>query len=87
MTKKQKKERNIIITPTESFINKLLGNPVAFRDYSEILRVANTAAIIPVTNAWPERGGSVMKLIKTRLWSRLKNDMLNSRIQVAINSA
>ena len=73
------------MTPTEWFINKLLNDRVAFRDYSEVLKLAEIAAVIPVSNAWPERGASSMKLIKSRLRSSLKSDLLNALMQVAIN--
>ena len=73
------------MTPTEWFINKLLSDRVAFRDYSEVLKLAEIAAVIPVSNAWPERGASSMKLIKSRLRSSLKSDLLNTLMQVAIN--
>ena len=40
---------------------------------------------IPVSNAWPERGASAVKRIKTRLRSSLKNDMLQALLQISIN--
>ena len=73
------------MTPTEWFINKLLNNRVAFRDYSEVIKLAKIAAVIPVSNAWPERATSSMKLIKSGLRSSLKSDLLNALMQVAIN--
>ena len=42
-------------------------------------------AVIPVSNAWPERGASSMKHIKSRLESCLKSDLLNALMQVAVN--
>lgn len=39
----------------------------------------------PVSNAWPERGASCVKRVKTRFRSTLKNDMLQSLLQVSIN--
>ena len=38
-----------------------------------------------VSNAWPERGASSMKHIKSRLRSSLKSDLLNALMQVAVN--
>ena len=38
-----------------------------------------------MSNAWPERGASAIKRLKTRLRSTLKNDMLNALLQVSIN--
>ena len=43
------------------------------------------ALSIPFSNAWPEHGGSALKRIKTRLRSRLQNDMLQALMQVSIN--
>ena len=42
-------------------------------------------AEIRVSNAWPERGASALKLVKSRLRSRLKNDMLQCLLHVKIN--
>ena len=70
---------------TGCFINKLLTNRNAFRSYSKVLKLAEIVAIIPVSNAWPERGASSMKHIKCRLRSCLKSDLLNALMQVAVN--
>lgn len=40
---------------------------------------------MPVSNAWPERGASAIKHIKSRIRSRLKDDMLEALMQVTIN--
>lgn len=47
--------------------------------------IAEIALALPVSNAWPERGASKIKLIKNRLRSRLKNDLLNSLLQISLN--
>ena len=39
----------------------------------------------PVSNAWPERGASCVKRVKTRFRTTLKIDMLQSVLQVSIN--
>lgn len=41
---------------------------------------------LPGSNAWPERGGSVINITKTKFHNRLSNDMLNSLMQVSINA-
>ena len=41
--------------------------------------------MLPVLNAWPERGASALKHIKTRLRSQLSNLMLQSLMQMSIN--
>lgn len=53
--------------------------------YPCISRVSEDALALPVSNAWPERGASKIKLIKSRLRSRLKNDLLNSLLQISVN--
>ena len=53
--------------------------------YPLIVKLAEVALSAPITNAWPERGASAVKRIKTRLRNRLKNDMLNSLLHVSIN--
>ena len=47
--------------------------------------VAEIALTLPVSNAWPEHGASALKLVKSRLGSRLKNDMLQCLLHVKIN--
>ena len=39
---------------------------------------------LPISNAWPERGASAVKRVKTQLRSRIKNDMLQALMQVSI---
>ena len=40
---------------------------------------------LPCSNAWPERGGSVINITKTKFRNRLNNEMLNFLMQVSIN--
>ena len=40
-----------------------------------IAKLVEAVISLPVSNAWPERGASSLKLMKTRLRSRMKNDM------------
>ena len=42
---------------------------------------------IPVTNAWPERGASAMKLVKTRCRTSLLIDTLEALSMLLINSS
>ena len=39
----------------------------------------------PFSNAWPERGASCVKWVKTRFRSKLQNGMLQALLQVSIN--
>ena len=50
-----------------------------------VAKVAEAVISLPVSNGWPERGASSLKLMKTRLRSRMKNDMLNALLHILIN--
>ena len=50
-----------------------------------LLNLAEIALTIPVTNAWPERGASAVKLAKTRCRSSLQNDTLKALLMVLID--
>jgi len=39
----------------------------------------------PVSNAWPERGASALKRIKTRLQSSLQSEMMQTLMHISIN--
>ena len=45
-------------------------------DIDKIVTLAKIASIVPVTNAWPERGASAVKRIKSRQRSSMKNYVL-----------
>ena len=47
--------------------------------------MAETAITLPVSNAWPERGASALKIVKNRCRSHLQNDMLEEMLHVKIN--
>ena len=68
-------------TSTES----MLSMPVYKQFFPRLAFIASVAASLPVTNAWPERGASALKNIKTRHRNRIKNDMLEALLQVAVN--
>lgn len=73
-------------TPTEWCLSRILQMRCALGSlYPCISKIAEVALALPVSNAWPERGASKIKLIKSRLRSRLKNDLLNSLLQISIN--
>ena len=50
-----------------------------------IIEFAKLAIIVPVTNAWPERGASAVKQIKSRQRSSMKNDLLNALLHISMN--
>ncbi|PFX13734.1 Zinc finger protein 862 [Stylophora pistillata] len=61
------------------------ARPTRIPIQTELLMVAEAAWTMPLSNCWPERGGSAIKRIKTRMRSRLTDDMLNALMHVSIN--
>ena len=49
------------------------------------MQQAEVTLSAPITKAWPERGASAIKRIKTRLRNRLKKVMLNSLLHILVN--
>ena len=47
--------------------------------------MANAVVSLPVSNAWPERGASAVKLLKTRLCSRMQNNLLSTLLHILMN--
>lgn len=73
-------------TPTDWCLKKLLQlKDLAPFNLPLVAKVANAVVSLPVSNAWPERGASVLKLLKTRLRSRMQNDLLNTLLHILIN--
>ena len=65
-------------TPTEWCLSRILQMRCALRSlYPCISKIAEVALALPVSNAWPERGASKIKLIKSRLRSRLTLSLLH----------
>ncbi|CAB3989780.1 zinc finger 862-like [Paramuricea clavata] len=69
-------------TQTEVVLKKLVHMKLLFPLLSLF---AEAILSLPISNAWPERGGSAIKRIKTRLRSRLSNKMLESLLHISIN--
>lgn len=73
-------------TTTEWFLVHLLkGKSYFVTFFPLLLYTAEVVVTLPVSNAWPERGASVVKNVKTRLRSRLQNEMLQAILAVGIN--
>ncbi|XP_068715952.1 zinc finger protein 862-like [Montipora foliosa] len=73
-------------TPTEWSLKRVLAMKSTFGQfYPRSVLVAEAALAIPASNAWPERGASQLKLIKTRIRSQIKNDLLASLLHISIN--
>ena len=62
-------------------INNYTGEPGC----EKIVQLAKVACVTPVTNAWPERGASAVKRIKSHTRSTMKNDLLNGLMHISIN--
>lgn len=48
-------------------------------------KLVGLAMSAPVINAWPERGVSTLKKLKTRFRSRLNSDLLNALMKITLN--
>ena len=72
------------MTSTEWTLEHILKSDLG-PDYQKVKELAKLAIIVPVTNAWPERGASAVKRIKTRQRSTMKNDMLNGLLHISMN--
>ena len=71
-------------TPTEWSLKRVLAMKSTFGQfYPRSVQVAEAALAIPISNAWPERGASQLKLIKTRIRSQIKNDLLASLLHIS----
>ena len=53
--------------------------------FGELLVIAEAAITLPVSNAWPERGASGLKIVKNQCRSPLQNDMLEAMHHVKNN--
>jgi hypothetical protein len=74
------------LSPTQKVLQKILQKRVDFNVFfPHLVFLAEVCQSIPVSNAWPERGASTVKRLKTRFRSRLKQDMMMSLMTIAIN--
>lgn len=72
-------------TSVEWSLEHIVTNYQSVEEFCFIAYLARIAAIVPVTNAWPERGASAVKRIKSRTRSQMKNDVLNGLLHISIN--
>jgi len=71
---------------TQWFLSHLMKSKSEYQPFfGELLFIAETAITLPVSNAWPERGASALKIVKNRCRSRLQNDILEAMLHVKIN--
>jgi len=73
-------------TSTQWFLSQLMKAKSEYQSFfGELLLIAEAAITLPVSNAWPERGASALKIVKNQCRSRLQNDMLEAMLHVKIN--
>ena len=73
-------------TSTQWFLSHLMKSKSEYQPlFGELPLIAEAAITLPVSTAWPERGASVLKIVKNRCRSRLQNDMLEAMFHVKIN--
>ena len=73
------------VSPEEWALHHLCKSKFTYKAFPLLVSVASALHVIPVSNAWPERGASKVKLIKTRLRSLLANDTLNALMHISLN--
>lgn len=74
------------INPLEWCLKQIMKNKYEYSYMCpNLTRIVELILTLPVSNAWPERGASKVKIIKTDLRNRLKNDMLNGLLHMAVN--
>ena len=74
------------VNPTFWLLQHLAKQSQTYKPFFPcILKLVSVALTTPMSNAWPERGFSAMKLVKNRLRSRLGSDMLNACLGDMIN--
>ena len=71
---------------TEWTPEKMLPMRATYQHFGPgLLYLAELCLSLAVNNTWPERGASAVKRIKTRMRSRLKNDMLGALLHITLN--
>lgn len=74
------------LSPTEFIHRKVVKEQASHRiNFPHIVDAAQICLTQPRSNAVVERGASAVKRVKTRLRSRLKNDMFSSLLQITLN--
>ena len=74
------------ITSTEWLLLQLMKHTVLRELYPDLMYIVEVILSLLVSNAWPERGASTLKAMKTRLRNRLGTAMLESMLHISINA-
>lgn len=73
------------LSPTESTLRKVVKGQVARGiNFPQFVDAAQICLTQPMSNAVVEQGASAVKRVKTRLRSRLKNDMMASLLHISL---
>ena len=73
-------------TSTEWCLTRLMTLQTSYSlVFPALVHIAEVCLSMPVSNAWPERGCSALKRVKTRLRSRLSVEMLQTLLAITIN--
>ncbi|KAG1652269.1 hypothetical protein GQR58_026434 [Nymphon striatum] len=70
------------VTPTEWMLNQMLKNVNLASFFPGLVYIAEVAITLPVSNAWPERGASALKIAETKQRNRLGSHMLEAILHV-----
>ena len=72
-------------TCTEWTIEHIINAYRADEEHQFVVQLSKIASIVPVNNAWPERGASAVRRIKSRTRNLMKNDLLNALMLISMN--
>lgn len=73
-------------TSTEWCLTRLMKLQTSYSlVFPALVHIAEVCLSMPVSNAWPDRGCSAVKRLKTRLRSRLSVQMLQTLLAITIN--
>ena len=74
------------ITPTEWSLKRLISMRTEHGHfYPKLVWIAEIILSLPMSNAWPERGASAVKRVKSRLRSSMTDQMSEALLHISIN--
>ena len=86
MMPKDVKDGSSTQTPIDWMLTKVRLERHTYENFFPVItKLADVIHSAHITNAWPERGASALKRIKTKSRNRLSQKMLNAHLQVSIN--
>ena len=83
---KEQIPQQLDITPTEWSLKRLLSMCTEYDHfYPKLVWIGEIILSLPMSNAWPERGASAVKRVKSQLRSSMTNQMLEALLHISIN--